>query len=163
MPTPMLQAVEDKIIEALAPLVGGGPDLLRQIDVESLNSEDDLAAILERFRTRMPGAVLSTPVVSFETKPGAFRLLDATLRYRLLVGYSARRNSETRRHFAYARLEDVMRLLSQQQLGNSGIATTSPIDFVRPTSWSFAEEAELSVQLLEFEVKVRNWQVSTPA
>lgn len=158
----LLEAVEAKLLTALSPLTAGGTPLLREIAVESFANADDLNELLERFRGRMPAGFLSFPGARTRKAPGP-RVLDVDLDYSFLAGTADRRDTGTRRTLGAQVFELLMSLVSLQQLGNVGISTTSPLNFVSITAMEYADTQELAAILIRFTVGVRNWQINQPA
>lgn len=159
--TPLLTVVEEAIKAKLAPMVGTGAGNLKQIDVHAFGSQEQFAELLQRFRPRMPGAILAPPSITY-TQPPA-RIIDAVLGYSLLIGYATRETIDTRRAFHFARHDEVMQHLANQSIPRTGIATTAQLDFIRMGTWRMGDEEEFAVQMFTFNITVRNWQINLPA
>lgn len=103
-PPPVLQALEDQLVEMLRPLVvPAGP--LREIVVEPVSSADDLKAALERMAERVPVGILSmagNATFPQEPKPaGLAAQIDALESFTFMAAFSDYGSREVRKASIY--------------------------------------------------------------
>lgn len=159
----LLSEMQLKVMDLLAPLLEDLQDYrVLEIQVQEFGSAADAEELLERFRGLLPGAFLSIPRVTYDTRPGGLRVADVTLNYGFLIGMADRRDEAIRQEFAKQLHERHSQHLMLRQLSPAGIAC-SGIDYLRPQSWEYTAEPEISVAYLTFDITVRNWQINTPA
>ena len=158
----LLSTIEQGILAMVAPLVGAGGEAIKSATVAEFKGAESLTEVLDMYRTRLPGLVLSIPDVTIEKRPD--RLLDVRLSYGVLIGFSDRRDMDTRRAFLYELHDELARVLWLQRIPllDFGIVAT---DVIRPSNVIFAVDAGDNIGALfaTFEVTVHGWKINTPA
>lgn len=158
----ILQQVEEALLALLAPLLEANGGTLRQIQVESFGN-GDLGQLVQKLKSRMPGAFLSIPRVVFSNGVGP-RVQDATLSYAFIAGVANRASSDERKAVAYAMFDRLLELLSLQRIANTGLHTTNAVDFIGMNDWDFTDEVpEVAVIACQFSLRIRNISLNTPA
>lgn len=162
-PVPLLKALETLLVGALQPLVdAAGDDRVRQIEILPLSGMETLAEILRDHRSRLPGAWLSVPSVTFA--PNQPRLTTLTLSYAFLIGTGGRARPSDNVGLAYSFFEQACRQLAGINLNHPANGVAAHLDFVRPTSWDFAtvenQGPPVSASFLTFDLGVRNWLIN---
>ncbi len=157
----MISTVSSRILDKLSPMVGEGEGKLRQVEqlpIVNAANEQALADILESYRSRMPGGILSVPQLQFTNGEGGPRLTDVDLGFALVIGYQKRDKFPDRIAFHLDRFEEVAQYLRLVTISRAGMQTTNRIDFLRFTAWEYGETEDVTAQIWTFNIKVRNWQ-----
>jgi hypothetical protein len=165
VPESTLEIIHQRIEDVIAPIIGEGDYDIREIQIGTFSTAEEMGALFERYKSRFPGAYLSPPTVAIARGPalgGTIPTLDATLGYSLLVGMADRDDTRARLFRAYRTAERIVGALNLIRLPQAGVPSTSIVRESRPSLVAFAESEEIVAALVQFDIQVRNWQVSGP-
>lgn len=157
MPT-LFDMIEVDLVAALQPLLRPfDEDGLKQIDIEAFSSAEDIAVLLQNFRTRIPGAYLSIPTVTYDSDKEV-RAADMTLEYAFLVGTEGvRAKTITKKQAAYYFHDAFHRQLFYKRF--VGCDYGANLDFIRPGRFEVSDVDGMLATLTTFSIRVRNWQI----
>lgn len=160
----ILGQIEKELIDALNPLLvplGLGSPSLKQIEVEAFSTGEDIAELLDNLRSRMPGAYLNIPGITYNASQDV-RAADFVLDYAFLVGVDStgRMRLEDKKNLLYYFHESFHREFFYRRIQNCDIPAN--LDFIRPGRFEVATADKIMVSLTTFSLAVRNWQIRQP-
>jgi hypothetical protein len=161
--TTLLGTLDDRLHQLLSPLLQINGWEVSSIVTEDFSNIQNFNALIEKYRTQLPGAFLSVPQIAFQTvKP---RIPHFIADYQLLVGAQSRMEADGTRDFAFSFMERACGLMYLQQLQDYDLSCS--LDYIRPRQFNFSEVptdgGPLGVALLTFSIEVRNWEINSPA
>lgn len=159
----LIGELDSRLKTMLAPLLQISGWELSSITTEDFSNAENFNALIERYRTKLPGAFLSFPNVTFQTVNP--RVPHFTADYQFMVGAEPRMEAANMHEFAFEFMERACSLLYLQKLDDFDLPCS--LDYIRPRQFNFAEVVTdggpLGVALLTFAIEVRNWEINTPA
>ena len=162
-----LQAdVRAKLLTMLAPLTVAGGGTLKQIHSVSISSEEEVDEVLERFKDRVPGGFLSTPVATLargQAGGQSVRTTDATFSYLFVAAFADRGDVAERLEQAEDAFDMFVEAMLLQRPTRSGLPTTAPLDFIDVSDSGIMDKPAMTVFFARFKVVIRNLQVNQPA
>lgn len=158
--------VRTKILAMLAPLTVAGGGSLKQIESLAMSAEAEIGELLERFKSRTPAGILSTPVVTLargQAGGQTVRTTDATFSYLFVAAFADRGDVADRLEQAEDAFDLFVEAMQLQRPTRGSLPTTAPLDFIEVSDSGISDEAEMTVFFARFKVVIRNLQVNQPA
>lgn len=154
----LLDQIEKELVDALEPmLVPVDVDGLKQIAIEPFSTGDDIVDLLQKFRSRLPGAFLNLPQIDY-LSDGALTVADLTLNYAFLVAVeNVRAKTIDKKTLAYYFHDKFHAEFFYRKINNDNCAIPANLDYIRPLRFEVAEAEGTMVTLTTFSIKVRNW------
>lgn len=158
----ILGELDTRLKEMLAPLLQINGWEVTSITTEDFSNAENFNALVERYRTALPGAFLSFPRITFQAVPPTVPHFTAD--YQLLVGSLSRNDMDKAHDFAFRFMERACGLVYRQKIED--IDLPAELRYIQPRQFFFGEvdtsAGVLGTALYTFSIEVRNWKVNNP-